>query len=50
MTKRGYFCTLYYAIMTEAGVAQLVEPHVANVVVAGSSPVSCFYSYILSAA
>jgi hypothetical protein len=24
----------------QAGIAQLVEPHVANVVVAGSSPVS----------
>lgn len=26
--------------ISRAGIAQLVEPHVANVVVAGSSPVS----------
>ncbi len=29
-----------YYIFFRAGIAQLVEPHVANVVVAGSSPVS----------
>ena len=29
-----------------AGVAQLVELHVANVVVAGSNPVSCSISYL----
>ena len=34
-----YICGVKYLIK-RAGIAQLVEPHVANVIVAGSSPVS----------
>ena len=44
MLTRGFFvdkvhlwCKIF---LKRAGIAQLVEPHVANVIVAGSSPVS----------
>lgn len=36
-----------YSGSAKAGVAQLVEPHVANVIVAGSSPVSCFFLFFV---
>ena len=34
-----------YKYVSSAGVAQLVEPHVANVAVAGSNPVSCSFLF-----
>ena len=42
MTRYFILTNLFYEIEYKscAGIAQLVEPHVANVIVAGSSPVS----------
>ena len=42
-SRSGFILTNYFETIKSichAGIAQMVEPHVANVIVAGSSPVS----------